>query len=259
MVFCSRLMGKLTICMIVALFAAGAYAQNDQRPSGEVDKGGPVHVDGETVYKIGGDVSAPRPVYTPDPEYSDEARRTRVQGECVLWLVVGADGKPSDVRIAHSLDPGLDEQSIEAIRTWRFEPATKNGQAVAVQINVETSFRTYSPPGLAGALDPISPHGTEAPQFPDKHLGNYPLRLDVRFVKGKLTDDGYVVTAEASLVGGTPGKVIALTCGPRGTCFMVKSGSYPARWRGADKLELTGPNEDDGKWQKARFSAGPVL
>jgi TonB family protein len=256
---CSRLIGKLTICMIVLLFTAGACAQNDQRPPGTVDQGGAVYVHGEPVYKAGGDVIAPRAVYAPDPEYSEEARRAELQGQCVLWMVVGADGKPRDVRIARSLDSGLDEKSIEAIRTWRFEPARKDGQAVAVQINVETSFRLYSSPGLPAALDPISRQGTEASRLPDKHLADYPLVLDIRFAKGKLTADGYVVTAEASLAGGTTGKVIALTCGPKGKCFMLKSGNYPARWRSADELDLTGRNEDNGKWQKARFSAGPVL
>lgn len=120
------------------------------------------------------------------------------------------------MRIARSLDAGLDEKSIEAIRTWRFEPARKDGQAVAVQINVETGFRLYSSPGLPAALDPISRQGTEASRLPDKHLADYPLALDIRFVKGKLTADGYVVTAEACLAGGTTGKVIASPRDPAG-------------------------------------------
>lgn len=255
----SRLTDKLIICMIVPLFTAGAWAQNDQPPPGTVDKGAPIYLHGELVYRVGGDVIAPRAVYAPDPEYSEEARGAELQGQCLLWMVVGADGKPRDVRIARSLDPGLDEKSIEAIRTWRFEPARKDGRAVAVQINVETSFRLYSSPGLPAALDPISRQGTEASRLRDKHLADYPLVLDIKFVKGKLTADGYVVTAEASLAGGTIGKVIALTCGPKGKCFMLKSGNYPARWRIADELELTGRNEDNGKWQKARFSAAPGL
>ena len=62
------------------------------------------------------------------------------------WIhvdVVGTDGKTHDVRIVRSLGMGLDERSVETIRTWRFDPATKNGQTVAVQINVEVSFRLY--------------------------------------------------------------------------------------------------------------------
>ena len=42
-----------------------------------------------------------------------------------------------------SLGLGLDEKAIEAVRLWKFEPARKNGQPVAVQINVEVDFRLY--------------------------------------------------------------------------------------------------------------------
>jgi periplasmic protein TonB len=94
-------------------------------------------------YRVGGGVSAPRAIFTPDPEYSEEARKAKYQGVVVLWLVIGADGHPRDIRIARPLGMGLDEKAIEAVRTWRFEPAKKDGQNVAVQMNVEVSFRLY--------------------------------------------------------------------------------------------------------------------
>src|SRR3984893_10919310 len=98
---------------------------------------------GGGVFRVGGGVSAPRVVYQPDPEYSEEARKAKYQGTCVLWLVVGPDGKPRDIRVARSLGLGLDEKAIEAVKTWKFEPAMKDGKPVAVQINVEVSFRLY--------------------------------------------------------------------------------------------------------------------
>ena len=98
---------------------------------------------GGGVFRVGGGVSAPRVIYQPDPEYSEEARKAKYQGTCVLWLVVGTDGRPRDLRVARSLGLGLDEKAIEAVKTWKFEPAMKNGQPVAVQINVEVSFRLY--------------------------------------------------------------------------------------------------------------------
>ena len=88
-------------------------------------------------------MSAPRALETPDPEYSEEARKAKYQGTCVLGLVVGPDGKPRDIRVARALGMGLDEKAIEAVRNWRFEPAMKDGRPVAVQINVEVSFRLY--------------------------------------------------------------------------------------------------------------------
>jgi protein TonB len=98
---------------------------------------------GGGVFRVGGGVSAPKALYAPDPEYSEEARKAKYQGTCVLWLVVGPDGHPRDVRIARSLGLGLDEKAIEAVKQWKFEPAMKDGKPVAVQINVEVDFRLY--------------------------------------------------------------------------------------------------------------------
>jgi len=98
---------------------------------------------GGGAYRVGGGVSAPRVLYSPDPEYSEEARRAKYQGSVVLWIVVGPDGRVRDVRVQRTLGLGLDEKAIEAVRKWRFEPARKNGQPVAVQVNVEVNFRLY--------------------------------------------------------------------------------------------------------------------
>jgi len=57
--------------------------------------------------------------------------------------VVGADGIPRDIRIAKPAGMGLDEQAVKAVQRWRFDPAKKDGNPVAVQINVEVNFRLY--------------------------------------------------------------------------------------------------------------------
>jgi TonB family protein len=98
---------------------------------------------GGGVFQVGGGVSAPRPLFTPEPEYSEEARRAKYQGTVVLWLVVGPDGRPRDLRVLRSLGLGLDEKAVEAVRQWKFEPARKNGTPVAVRINVEVDFKLY--------------------------------------------------------------------------------------------------------------------
>ena len=119
---------------------SGGGVGSGQGPGVGPGRGGGI---GGGVFRVGGGVSAPRPISTPDPEYSEEARKAKYQGTCVLWLVVGPDGKPRDIRIARSLGLGLDEKAIEAVRRWMFEPALKDGRPVAVQINVEVSFRLY--------------------------------------------------------------------------------------------------------------------
>src|SRR4029078_7499530 len=65
---------------------------------------------GGGAYRVGGGVSAPRAIFSPDPEYSEEARKAKRQGTVVLWVVIGPDGKPRDVRVQRSLGMGLDEK-----------------------------------------------------------------------------------------------------------------------------------------------------
>lgn len=98
---------------------------------------------GGGAYRVGGGVSAPRVIYAPDPEFSEEARKAKYQGTVVLWTVVGPDGRVHDIRIQRSLGMGLDERAIEAIRQWRFEPGRRDGIPVAVMVNVEVNFRLY--------------------------------------------------------------------------------------------------------------------
>jgi protein TonB len=97
----------------------------------------------DKVYKMGRGVSVPRAIYQPDPEYSKKARKKKLQGTCLLSIVVGADGKPHDIRVTRPLGPGLDEEAIKAVQQWKFEPARKDGQPVAVEVVVEVNFKLY--------------------------------------------------------------------------------------------------------------------
>jgi len=94
-------------------------------------------------YLAGRGVSAPRAIYDPEPDYSDEARRAKYQGVVVLRVVVGSDGLPQDMRVARTIGMGLDEKAMEAVRQWRFQPGYKDGHAVAVVVDIEVHFRLY--------------------------------------------------------------------------------------------------------------------
>jgi TonB family protein len=98
---------------------------------------------GGGVFKVGGGISAPRPIATPDPEYTEEARNAKTQGTCVLWLIVDEQGNPRDIRVVRGLGFGLDARAIAAVKQWRFQPAQKDGHSVNVQISVEVGFRLY--------------------------------------------------------------------------------------------------------------------
>ncbi len=90
---------------------------------------------------MGPGMTPPHMTYSPEPEFSDLARKKKFQGTCLLELVVGADGKPRDVRVTRPLGLGLDEQAVKAVKKWEFEPARKDGQPIAVKMHIEVSFR----------------------------------------------------------------------------------------------------------------------
>jgi TonB family protein len=97
----------------------------------------------EPVARVGGHVSPPRVIFSPDPKYRDLAQKSGYEAVVVLWLVVDRNGLPQDIKVARPAGMGLDEQAVEAVRTWKFEPGKKDGLPVAVQINVEVQFRLY--------------------------------------------------------------------------------------------------------------------
>jgi TonB family protein len=88
-------------------------------------------------------VTVPQVIFSPEPSFSDEARKAKAQGIVLLVLVVGKDGRPFNIRVGQSLGMGLDEKAIEAVNRWRFRPATLNGQPVATQIAIQVDFHLY--------------------------------------------------------------------------------------------------------------------
>ena len=82
-------------------------------------------------------------IYSPAAEYTEQARKARLSGTCTLSFTVSQDGKASDITVVHSLGMGLDENAVEALKTWRFEPAFRDGKPVAEQVTVNIDFRLY--------------------------------------------------------------------------------------------------------------------
>jgi len=101
---------------------------------------------GDEIYHVGNGTSPPRPIYTPEPEFSEEARHARFQGVVVMTVVVNKTGNIVRIKLARAVGKGLDENAMEELKTWRFEPATRKGQPVAVEMNIEVAFNLYSKP-----------------------------------------------------------------------------------------------------------------
>jgi TonB family protein len=134
-----RFMKSAAYIALLVLLAVCTSAQTT--PSASTDSG--KEATNSEVFEVGRGVTAPRAIYLPSPAYSEKARKKKVQGTCILLLVVDADGKPRDISVVRGLGLGLDEQAIKAVQQWRFEPARKDGQPVAVRFKVEVSFRLY--------------------------------------------------------------------------------------------------------------------
>lgn len=94
----------------------------------------------------GDGVILPQPIFRPEPQYTEEARRAKLSGTVLVSLIVDADGNARSVRIVRSLDAGLDKKAVDAVRTWKFKPAEKNGVPVALAARVEVNFRLLDKP-----------------------------------------------------------------------------------------------------------------
>lgn len=99
---------------------------------------------GGGIYKLG-DIGVTPPVakFTPEPDFSEEARKAKYQGTVTLSAVIGPDGRPRNLKVVRSLGMGLDEKALEKVRTWLFEPGKRNGQPVAVAMTLEVDFRLF--------------------------------------------------------------------------------------------------------------------
>lgn len=93
-----------------------------------------------TVYRPGGGVSTPVPIFSPQPEYSARARQRMLQGTVMVSVVVDPNGNPENPEVVSSLGWGLDEKAIEDVLQWRFMPGKKDGRPVPVQVRIAVSF-----------------------------------------------------------------------------------------------------------------------
>jgi protein TonB len=98
---------------------------------------------GGGVYQVGGAVRPPIATYTPDPEFSEEARKAKFSGNVVVTLIVDANGKPRNVHVLRGVGMGLDQKAVEAVQQYKFKPALKDGKPVAVYLNIDVSFQIF--------------------------------------------------------------------------------------------------------------------
>ena len=87
------------------------------------------------------EVTMPRAIYSPNPEYTEPARKAKVNGVVVLKVTVDPSGDVGDVKVVKGIGYGLDESAIATVRTWKFKPGSKDGNPVKTEVPVEIDFR----------------------------------------------------------------------------------------------------------------------
>ncbi len=128
-----------TIRFLVLLFVVpGALGRTVSQAQDSAQKSDDVVYDLHNAGDYG--IKPPKTVYAPDPEYTDKARRKKINGTVIVSLIVTPEGTVRDPKIMTSLDNDLDRQALATLSKWKFEPATKDGKPVSVRINTEVSF-----------------------------------------------------------------------------------------------------------------------
>jgi TonB family protein len=114
------------------------------KDGGMGDGNGPGGGEGEGNLAYARAVAMPTCVTCPYPVYTDEARHAKMQGTVTLRVLVGVDGRASDIRVLRGVGLGLDERAVQTVRAWQFRPARDaNQRAVAAWITIESVFRLF--------------------------------------------------------------------------------------------------------------------
>jgi TonB family protein len=92
-------------------------------------------------YRPGSGVLPPQLTREIRANYTDEARRRGLEGDVVLEIVVRRDGTVGSMRVLQSLGSGLEQKAKDAVRQWRFSPATRYGTPVDVLVEVSVGFK----------------------------------------------------------------------------------------------------------------------
>lgn len=91
--------------------------------------------------RLTSDMTRPEKISGPNPQYTEIARKARIQGVVIVEAIIDQTGAVANVRILKPLPMGLDQAAVEAVKQWRFTPATRKGEPVAVYYNLTMNFR----------------------------------------------------------------------------------------------------------------------
>lgn len=99
-----------------------------------------------TPYRVGGAVTRPELISKTTPVYTELARRARVTGVVILEALIDEAGDVTNLRVLKGLPMGLDQAAVEAVKNWKFEPATLEGKPVKVYYSLVVNFQLSGSP-----------------------------------------------------------------------------------------------------------------
>lgn len=76
-----------------------------------------------------------------EPEYSELARKSKLQGVIVLYVQISPEGNATQMHVTKRLGMGLDQKAMEAVKHWKFKPGMRDGKPVTVEATIEVNFR----------------------------------------------------------------------------------------------------------------------
>jgi len=117
---------------------------------------------GVPVKKVGGGVSSPIPIYEVEPEFTAAAKKAKAAGMVLVGLIVDEQGLPQNVHVlrgfgigpdgkplpklkkaARAAADGMNQKALDAVKQYKFKPATQDGKPVPVQVNLEVNFQIF--------------------------------------------------------------------------------------------------------------------
>lgn len=96
---------------------------------------------GERAYFPERGLASPKPLKTPNPQYSEAQRKSRQPDKVELLVIVDTTGKPTSAVVTRRSQQGIESAALAAARNWRFEPATFHGTTVPVVMQLEFVLR----------------------------------------------------------------------------------------------------------------------
>src|ERR1035437_9534324 len=113
------------------------------RGSGRGPRAGPGRDGGIASAQSGfqGSLTDPVLLWKAEPEYSDEARKAKLQGSVIMRVEIDARGQVQNIAVSQGLGLGLDDRAIEAVRQWKFRAGTRNGKPVPTNALIQVTFR----------------------------------------------------------------------------------------------------------------------